>query len=143
MEPAQRESTQTLEQELDALLEDFDRIERDPTPQPERHRELRRRRITDKLKNLLELLNEQTRTAVVLIHGGSWNSGDRWDLAPAARDLAERGFVAATIDYRLAGVARFPAAVADARRAVLWLAANGARFGLDPRRIGVFGPSAG
>ena len=83
------------------------------------------------------------RPAVVCVHGGSWDSGDRWQLAEAARDLAGRGFVAATVDYRLSGEAPFPAAVVDVRAAVRWLAARGPRFGLDPARIGVFGPSAG
>lgn len=85
----------------------------------------------------------ERRPAVVCLHGGSWNTGDRWDMAPFARDLAERGFVATTVDYRLAGEARFPAAVADARHAVRWLATHHRRFGVDPARIGVFGPSAG
>src|SRR5688572_23794475 len=51
------------------------------------------------------------RPGVICIHGGSWDSGDRWDLAGAARELAGRGFVAATIDYRLSCEAPFPAAV--------------------------------
>ena len=83
------------------------------------------------------------RPGVLLLHGGSWDSGDRGQLAGLARDLAERGFVAATADYRLATEAPFPAAVADARAAVLWLEAHAARFGLDPARVGLFGPSAG
>lgn len=54
---------QELERQVDDLLADYDRVERDPTPQPERQRELRRRRITDKLKNLLEMLIEQGQAA--------------------------------------------------------------------------------
>lgn len=81
--------------------------------------------------------------AVVLIHGGSWDSGDRRTLGPLARNLAERGFVAFAIEYRLAGEARFPAAVEDARAAVRWVGQNARRFGGDPGAIGVFGPSAG
>lgn len=81
--------------------------------------------------------------AVVLIHGGSWDSGDRRALGPLARDLAERGFVAFAIEYRLSGEARFPAAVEDARAAVRWVGQHARRFGGDPARIAVFGPSAG
>jgi acetyl esterase/lipase len=83
------------------------------------------------------------RPAVICIHGGGWKSGDRKSLSGRARDLAERGFVAASIDYRLSGEALFPAAVEDAQCAVQWLAANSARFGIDPARLGVFGVSAG
>lgn len=81
--------------------------------------------------------------AIMLIHGGSWDSGDRRDLGPAARELAERGFVAFAIEYRLSGEARFPAAVEDARAAIRWIGRHAPRFGADPARLGVFGPSAG
>ena len=57
--------------------------------------------------------------------------------------LAEHGFFAVSIDYRLSGVAPFPAAVEDCKCAVRWLRANADNYNVDPDRIGVWGGSAG
>jgi acetyl esterase/lipase len=78
---------------------------------------------------------------VVYLHGGGWYTGDK--SRPPLRDMARRGVAVASVDYRLSGVAPFPAAVEDAKCAVRFLRANAARYGLDPERIGVMGASAG
>src|SRR5262249_6985868 len=57
--------------------------------------------------------------------------------------LAERGYAVATAHYRLPGKYRFPAPVEDSKAAVRWLRANASRYGLDARRVGVVGFSAG
>ncbi len=57
--------------------------------------------------------------------------------------LAERGYVAATISYRLAPKHRFPAAVHDTKAAVRWLKAHASEYRVDPNRVGVTGGSAG
>ncbi len=80
--------------------------------------------------------------AVVWIHGGGWRSGDKFP-APVAAQLASAGFFAVSINYRLSGVATFPAAVEDAKCAVRWLRANAGTYHVDPNRIGVGGGSAG
>ena len=81
--------------------------------------------------------------AVICIHGGGFRAGSREGYDQLAVRLAERGFVAATISYRLAPKHPFPAAVHDTKAAVRWLRANAARLGVDPSRIGVTGGSAG
>ena len=79
--------------------------------------------------------------AIVWIHGGAWRTGDKFPSQVAA--MARRGFFAVSINYRLSGVAPFPAAVEDAKCAIRWLRANAARYAVDPERIGVWGGSAG
>jgi acetyl esterase/lipase len=79
--------------------------------------------------------------AVVWIFGGGWRIGDRRKIVIAP--LATRGYVVASIDYRLSDDAKFPAQIHDCKAAVRFLRANAARFGVDPGRIGVCGPSAG
>jgi len=81
--------------------------------------------------------------AMVLVHGGGWNAGLRTNLAPLAIRLAQRGYAAATITYRLAPEAGFPAAVHDAKAAVRWVRAHAAEYGIDPGRIAIGGGSAG
>lgn len=80
---------------------------------------------------------------VVLVHGGGWNAGYRAEFAPLALRLAQRGYAAATISYRLAGEAPYPAAVDDARAAVRWVRGHAARYRIDPQRIVLAGGSAG
>ncbi|NOX44390.1 MAG: alpha/beta hydrolase [Caldiserica bacterium] len=81
--------------------------------------------------------------AVVLVHGGAWHTGDKRRLAPLARFLAERGYVAFSINYRLAPDFTFPAALEDLRCAVKWIRAHAADYAVDPDRIAALGTSAG
>jgi acetyl esterase/lipase len=81
--------------------------------------------------------------AVIVVHGGGWISGDKWTLEGYSRSLAEHGFVAVTINYRLAPTHKFPAQVDDVRSALLWAKRNADRFGIDINRLGIFGYSAG
>lgn len=80
---------------------------------------------------------------VAFVHGGGWQSGYRAEFAPLAAQLARRGYAAATISYRLAREAPYPAAVDDAQAAVRWLRANASRYGFDPQRLVLAGGSAG
>lgn len=80
---------------------------------------------------------------VLFIHGGGWKSGDKAPFPPLLKTLAEQGFVCATVNYRLSGEAKFPAAVEDCKRALRFLRANSHTYGLDPKRVGVWGTSAG
>ena len=80
---------------------------------------------------------------IVVIHGGGWRSGDKTRFAAIAGNLAEQGFAAACIGYRLLPEVEFPAPVVDCKAAVRWVRANAAQHGIDPDRIGAIGGSAG
>lgn len=81
--------------------------------------------------------------AIIFIHGGAWKSGKRSDMKFYCVKFAEKGYVTATVTYRLMRQAPFPAAVHDVKCAVRWLRANSAKYLVDPKRIGVSGNSAG
>ncbi len=81
--------------------------------------------------------------AVLCIHGGGFRAGDRQSYDGMCKKLAEHGYVAATVTYRLAPKFPFPAAVLDVKSAVRWLRANADKYKIDPKRIGVMGGSAG
>jgi pectinesterase len=81
--------------------------------------------------------------AVVCIHGGGWSKGNRANHEKVAQAVAARGYVAATISYRLSGEAPFPAAIHDCKAAVRFLRANAKKFGIDTANIGAIGLSAG
>jgi acetyl esterase/lipase len=86
---------------------------------------------------------------VVWIHGGGWMMGDRRYLPETLRPdavfdaLLEAGLAVASIDYRHALEAPFPAQLHDAKAAVRWLRAHAADVGISVDRIGVWGESAG
>ena len=79
----------------------------------------------------------------MVVHGGGWKQGDKTRFRALALRLAERGFVTAAIEYRLAGEAAFPAAIRDCNSATGFLRSNAERFGIDPSRIAAVGGSAG
>jgi len=81
--------------------------------------------------------------AVVLIHGGGWTGGAPDDMAPLAERLAQQGFVAFNIAYRLAPGARHPAQIDDVATALDYLRTHAAGLHIDPARVGVWGYSAG
>jgi acetyl esterase/lipase len=81
--------------------------------------------------------------AVVCIHGGGFRAGKRESYDKLCFTLAQNGYVAITVTYRLAPAYPFPAAVLDCKSAVRWLRANAVKYHVDPARIGVTGGSAG
>jgi acetyl esterase/lipase len=80
---------------------------------------------------------------VLWLHGGGWRKGDRTLGPDLQRYFAARGYAMASIDYRLSGVARFPAQLDDVRDAVRWLRAEGASYGLQTTALALWGSSAG
>lgn len=81
--------------------------------------------------------------AVVCIHGGGFRAGKREGYDKLLLTLAQHGYVAITVTYRLAPAYPFPAAVQDCKTAVRWLRANAEKYQVDGSRIGVMGGSAG
>jgi acetyl esterase/lipase len=87
---------------------------------------------------------------VLLIHGGAWAGGSALDDGELALYLASNGFVAATVDYRLADgsdggvpINPFPAQISDVRCALRFMRAHAADYHVDTSRIVTMGESAG
>ena len=74
-------------------------------------------------------------SGVVCIHGGGWYQGQRQDMDFMTELLARRGYVAATVSYRLVPSARFPAQIEDCKAAVRWLRANARSFRRQTRAL--------
>ena len=89
------------------------------------------------------------RPAVILIYGNSFTAGyaSRSQMFYAASALALRNYVCFVVDFRLLtgqpGVNLWPAQLDDVQRAVRWVRANAAPYGVDPKRIGSYGLSSG
>lgn len=80
---------------------------------------------------------------IALVHGGGWISGSKENEKYMAQELASRGYVAIAVGYRLADVAKFPAAINDVETAIQYLKKNRRKYSLDKNKIAVLGESAG
>lgn len=80
---------------------------------------------------------------LVVLHGGAWRRGEKGSVRGLLERFASRGFVTASVGYRLSPRHSFPAQVHDVKCAVRWLRAHAGRLALDPQRIAALGPSAG
>jgi acetyl esterase/lipase len=86
---------------------------------------------------------------VIYVHGGGWQSGhtrhsgafENWPGVLAS--IAARGYIVASLEYRLSGEAPFPAAIQDVKAAIRWLRTNAVRYSIDPQRAVIWGGSAG
>lgn len=86
---------------------------------------------------------------VIFIHGGGWMGGNpsssvrSLDFRGALASLSARGYVVASIEYRLSSEARFPAQAQDVKAAIRWLRINASKYAIDPTRAVTWGASAG
>jgi acetyl esterase/lipase len=83
------------------------------------------------------------RPGVLLVHGGGWMGGDKAAYTPIGKELADKGYVAFAINYRLAPQFHYPAQLDDVQRAVRWVRAHADAYNVDPNRLGALGDSAG
>ncbi len=90
--------------------------------------------------------------AVLYIHGGETllgsrvledGSADGRYFAQLRADLLQRGFVVGSIDYGLVPLSHVADQIKAAKCVVRFLRAHASGLGIDPQRIGVYGPSQG
>lgn len=89
--------------------------------------------------------SDRPRPAVLMVHGGAWRAGDKSECADIAPMLIKEGYVAFAVGYRLATpeTNHWPAQLDDVQRAVRWVRAHAACYGVNPDKIGALGGSAG
>lgn len=102
----------------------------------------------DKRELLLDVfspkkVSKKSLTAIMIIHGGGWRTGNRTQHYQLARRLADLGYVCFTPEYRLSTEALYPAAVYDLKAALRWIRANAKTYNIDTNRIATLGFSAG
>lgn len=87
--------------------------------------------------------DDRLHPAVLLVHPGSWRHFSKEVMRKIGERLAEHGFVAVAINYRLTRAHRFPAQIHDCKEAVRWMRRNSDKLKIEPDHIGGFGYSAG
>ncbi len=80
---------------------------------------------------------------VVYVQGSGWYEQNCYFALPLLGRLAERGYVCAMVEYRHAGIAHFPAQIADGKNAIRFLRKNAERFHIDPESMIIMGDSSG
>lgn len=81
--------------------------------------------------------------AVLLVHGGGWQGGDKSNFRSLFDPLTRAGYAWFSVNYRLAPKHPFPACVDDVETAIQWVKAHAAEYNVDPDRIALLGESAG
>ncbi|KAF7729734.1 Kynurenine formamidase [Apophysomyces ossiformis] len=93
--------------------------------------------------------SNNTTPLIAFIHGGAWRSEDKADHEDLARDLANKGFTVASINYRLSlhevpdkpPSVQHPMHISDVSEAIHYLYHHPGQY--DPSRIYLVGHSAG
>ena len=80
---------------------------------------------------------------VVYAHGGAWLMGERTDFSERFHALAAEGVAVASIDYRTADRAAYPAQAEDILAAVAWVRDHADELGVSPGPAVLMGSSAG
>lgn len=79
---------------------------------------------------------------LINIHGGGWNKGVK-ESQTGFNTFFKMGYAVANIEYRLTGKATAPAAIEDARCALIYLIKHAKELNIDTGKIVVMGGSAG
>ena len=92
--------------------------------------------------------NKTTNAIQIIYSGGSYegNGTDGFEVAPFRRYLNEKGMTVVTMKYRTprpVGLAKHTSAWEDLQRAIRLVRSQAEALGLDPKRIGIMGSSAG
>ncbi len=80
---------------------------------------------------------------IYFIHGGGWKAGDKKDWHPVMKHFCDLGYVCTTVNYRLRPEYRLPEMLQDVRLGMSWVKEHADEWGFDPKRMAVYGSSAG
>lgn len=90
---------------------------------------------------------KKSRPLVIWIHGGGWTAGNKFGdmdyMSLLVKSVLEKGYALASINYRLAPEAIFPAQIQDCNKAIDFLYEKAGDFFIDKTRFAVIGFSAG
>ena len=84
---------------------------------------------------------QTTPPVIIYIHGGGWYQNSKENCP--GKQVAQRGFSLACVNYRYSSEALFPAQIQDVKQAVVWLRRNADKYKIDADNIGAWGDSAG
>jgi len=117
-----------------------------PSDDVEEHNDIVYKTV-DSLDLKIDIYNKVGHTGdaplIIFIHGGSWSGGDKRDYKLYTIPFAQKGYITASVQYRLSSVAKFPAQLLDVNDAIKFLKRNAADYHIDASKIILVGGSAG
>lgn len=93
--------------------------------------------------DILQPQQKEKMPAIVYVTGGGFINANRDNGVQLRQYLAEKGYVVASINYRVAPTATFPAPLQDVKAAIRYLKAHADQWNIDKDRVGIIGGSAG
>lgn len=87
--------------------------------------------------------NTKLAPALLVIHGGGWQAGNRREVNEFNRYMATKGWVVFAVDYRLAPRYTYPAPQEDITCALAFIAEKGRQYHADVNHLAIVGRSAG
>jgi acetyl esterase/lipase len=93
--------------------------------------------------HLLRPKSQARKTTLIFVHGGGWSEGTKERGIVPLLHFVKLGYVGIAIDYRLSDTALFPAQIDDVKAAIAFVRTHARDYGVDPKRIVVWGQSAG
>ncbi len=104
-------------------------------------------KTTDSIDLKLDIYHSKETKAdaplLVFVHGGAWKKGDKHDYLVYLSSYAKKGYITATVQYRLTDAAKYPAQLHDVEDAVRWLKYNAGKYHIDKNKVAMIGGSAG
>jgi len=94
----------------------------------------------------MDILKPETKEklpTVIFVTGGGFINANKDNFAQQRMEIAEAGYVVASIEYRVAPTAIFPEPLEDLKAAIRYLKANADKFNINPDKIALMGGSAG
>ena len=93
--------------------------------------------------NELSQHSREARPAVIYLHGGGWEEGDKSKARERFEPLLDLGYVFISIGYRLSGNAHWPAQIDDCHTAMNYITTHAKELHIDPDKIALWGSSSG
>ncbi len=81
--------------------------------------------------------------ALIHFHGGAFIAGNKASIAGKIAPITARGYLSVAAQYRLGTGARWPSQIEDAKLHIRWVREHADALGVDPKKIGLVGYSAG
>lgn len=93
--------------------------------------------------DILQPQQKEKMPAIVFVTGGGFINANKDNGNQLREYLAEKGYVVASITYRVAPTATFPEPLEDVKASIRYLKANADKWNIDKNRVGIVGGSAG
>lgn len=87
--------------------------------------------------------NKESAPTVLWVHGGGWLAGNKSDMDPWARILADKGLNVISLNYSIAPEKQYPLPVVQTNAALRYLSKHAAGLNIDLNKLILAGDSAG